>query len=239
MARRTDAVRLAACSALAALLAGCGHAGIVGPVDGPVASSARSAAPAEPTSRAPSTSTPTTGATGRRSRSAPVVPAALPTELAIPAIGLRIGGDPSSRIGTVVSTTVDGVWSITPPEASWEDLQSAYWWSQERYSALPGAPSTGTTFVYMHACQQVRCAGNDLHRLRPGDTITLTTRAGVLQYRVAALLRLDKTPQGVGSSKTLYSYGHRNQLRLVTCGYAADGSSPFNWAVIATLQMPT
>jgi hypothetical protein len=162
----------------------------------------------------------------------------MPTALAIPTIGLSVGHDPGSHIGTVESRTVDGVWTITPPEASWVDLQSAYWWSQQRYSALPGAPSAGTTFLYMHACSQVHCAGNDLHRLRRGDAITLTTRTGVLHYRVDRLLRLDKTPQGVGNNKTLYSYGRPDQLRLVTCGYAPDGSSPFNWAVIATLRMP-
>jgi hypothetical protein len=160
----------------------------------------------------------------------------MPTALAIPAIGLSIGHDGGSHIGTVESRTVDGIWTITPPEATWVDLQSAYWWSQRRYSALPGAPSTGTTFLYMHACLQVHCAGNDLHRLRGGEAVVLATRAGVLHYRVVRVLRLDKTPQGVGNNNTLYSYGHRNQLRLVTCGYAPDGSSPFNWAVIATLQ---
>lgn len=163
----------------------------------------------------------------------------MPTALTIPAIGLRIGHATDSRIGTVQARTVGGIWSITPPETSWVDLQSAYWWSQQRYSALPGAPSAGTTFLYMHACSQVQCAGNDLHRLRPDDAITMTTRAGVLHYRVVRLLRLDKSPQGVGSNRTLYSYASLNQLRLVTCGYAADGSSPFNWAVIATLRMPT
>jgi hypothetical protein len=162
----------------------------------------------------------------------------MPTALALPTIGLSVGHGTGSHISTVESRTLDGVWTITPPEATWVDLQSAYWWSQQRYSALPGAPSAGTTFLYMHACSQVHCAGNDLHRLRRGDAITLTTRTGVLHYRVDRLLRLDKTPQGVGNNKTLYSYGRPDQLRLVTCGYAADGSSPFNWAVIATLRMP-
>jgi hypothetical protein len=160
----------------------------------------------------------------------------VPTRLAIPSIHLEIGYDQNSSMGTVASSRVDGQWTITPPEATWADLQSGYWWSEQRYSALPGNPSAGTTFIFLHACAQVRCAGNRVHELRKGNVIELSTPAGVLHYTVEQKLLLDKTPQGVGNNAVLYSYGHANQLRIVTCGYAADGSSPFNWAVIAALK---
>jgi hypothetical protein len=159
-----------------------------------------------------------------------------PTRLAIPAIDLKIGYDRNSSIGSVASSRVDGRWTITPPEATWADLQSAFLWSEQRYSVLPGDPSAGTTFIFVHACLHVACAGNRLDELRTGDVIELSTPAGVLHYAVERKLLLDKTPQGVGNNAVLYSYGHANQLRLVTCGYAADGSSPFNWAIIASLR---
>lgn len=160
----------------------------------------------------------------------------MPTKLAIPAIGLKVGYDNSSDIGTVVSTHDSDGWTITPPEETWKDLQSAYWWSETQYSVLPGDPSHGSTFIYMHACSQVQCAGNLLHTLKAGDMIVLTTPKGVLRYRITKVLKLDKSVQGIGASTEFYSYGVPNQLRLATCGYAADGSSPFNWAVIAALQ---
>jgi hypothetical protein len=173
-------------------------------------------------------------ATPARATSRTISPAR-PTRLAIPAIGLRVGYDRQSAVRTVVSHRDGGTWTITPAEQTWKDLVSAYWWSERRYSALPGDPSTGTTFLFMHACRTVTCAGNHLADLRAGNVIVLSTRAGTLRYTVRRKLRLDKTPAGVGNSRTLYSYGRPDQLRLVTCGYAPDGTSPFNWAVIATL----
>lgn len=165
----------------------------------------------------------------------PTVRPSRPTRLAIPAIGLRVGYDGQSAIATVLSRRADGAWTITPPEATWRDLVSVYWWSEQRYSALPGDPSMGTTFLYMHACRTVSCAGNDLKDLRRGDLIVLSTRTGTLRYTVTSKLRLDKTPRGVGNSRVLYSYRQPNQLRLVTCGYSPDGTSAFNWAIVAAL----
>ncbi|MGH8862629.1 MAG: hypothetical protein ACRDVG_15585, partial [Jatrophihabitantaceae bacterium] len=159
-----------------------------------------------------------------------------PLRLSIPAIGLRAGYDDGSRFGAVRSARVDGQWTITPPEATWSDLQSVYWWSERAYSALPGEPSAGTTFVYMHACSHVVCAGNQLHLLSPGETITMTTATGTLTYTVQRTVLLDKSPRGVGASKLVYSYGRVGALRLVTCGYAPDGTSPYNWAVLAVLR---
>jgi hypothetical protein len=139
-------------------------------------------------------------------------------------------------VGTLQSSRTSAGWTITPPEATWADLQSAFWWSEPAYSVLPGAPSAGTTFVFMHACLQVTCAGNELKHLRAGDIVRLTTAAGTLTYTVRRTLRLDKSVGGIGANKMVYSYGHRNELRLVTCGYAPDGTSPFNWAVLADLS---
>jgi hypothetical protein len=177
---------------------------------------------------------PSTSATSRPAAAS--VPPARPVRLAIPAIGLLVGYRAGSRVGTVRSQHIGRTWTITPPEATWADLQSAYWWSEPRYSALPGDPSSGTTFVFMHACLHVVCAGNNLRRVRAGDVIRLTTAAGQLTYTVRRTVRLDKSVAGIGASKVVYSYGHPDQLRLVTCGYAPDGTSPFNWAVLATLS---
>ena len=168
-------------------------------------------------------------------RRQPMVRPARPIRLAIPAIGLRVGYGAGSRVGTVRSQRTGREWTITPPEATWDDLQSVFWWSERAYSVLPGDPSAGTTFVFMHACLHVTCAGNNLNHVRAGDIVRLTTAAGTLTYTARRTLRLDKSVGGIGASKVVYSYGHPDELRLVTCGYAPDGTSPFNWAVLADL----
>lgn len=194
-------------------------------------------APASPVPTIPPVSSPTVSATPPSSTqpASPTLKAivpAKPTKLAIPAIGVV------AYFGTPIVSAHDADgWTITPPEATWEDLQQVYWWSESQYSALPGNPSKGSTFVYGHACFSASCAFNKLKDLTAGDLIKVTTSSGVLTYRVTqGPLKLDKSPQGVGASKALYTYGIPNELRLVTCGYTPEGASPFNWAVIARLQ---
>jgi hypothetical protein len=46
---------------------------------------------------------------------------------------------------------------------------------------------------------------------------------------------LAKTSDGIGSS-SIYKYGVANRLVLITCGYERNGSSPYNWVVIAQLR---
>lgn len=195
-----------------------------------VPSSVRS--PSDPASQVPASST--ISPTQPAPSSAPLksVAPARPSKLAIPAIGL------DAQFGSPIVSTHDGEgWSITPPESTLQDLRLVYWWSETKYSALPGSPSKGTTFIYGHACRdpQYGCAFDRLKNLTKGDKIELTAGKAVLTYRVTALLKLDKTPQGVGASRELYSYGESNKLRLVTCGYTAEGTSPFNWAALAVL----
>lgn len=156
----------------------------------------------------------------------PDVPPAKPEWITIPAIGV------DTTVGSVVSQHVNGMWTIKPPESTMGDLEQTYWWSEH---AAPGAPSTGTTYIYGHACTRVSCAFNDLHRLHRGEVVWIRTAQGLLHYRVLAEpMKLAKTPAGIGSS-SIYEYGVANRLVLITCGYAPDGSSPFNWAVITKL----
>lgn len=151
---------------------------------------------------------------------------AQPERITIPAIGV------DTAVGSVVSQHVSGTWMIKPPESTTSDLERAYWWSEH---AAPGAPSTGTTYIYGHACTRANCAFDDLHLLHRGEVVWVHTAHSILSYRVLAEpLKLAKTAAGIGAS-SIYDYGVVNRLVLVTCGYAPDGSSPFNWAVIAQL----
>ena len=150
-----------------------------------------------------------------------------PKGITIPAIGLH------TAIANIVSTREGGRWRIDPPRRTGAQLQRVYWWSEH---AAPAHPSTGSAYFYGHSCTNLACAFNDLHLLSTGDLIRVTTAHGVLNYRVAVQpIRLAKTSAGIGSS-SIYHYGVANRLVLITCGYVRNGSSPFNWAVIAQLR---
>jgi hypothetical protein len=158
------------------------------------------------------------------------IPPGAPRQIAIPAIGLHTG------IADVVSTHVGGRWTIDPPKQTLGELRRVYWWSEH---AAPADPSTGAAYLYGHACTSLDCAFNKLDQVSKGDLVRVTTRHGVLSYRVVAEpMRLAKTAAGIGSS-SIYNYKVANRLLLITCGYTPDGSSPFNWVVVAHLSSAT
>jgi hypothetical protein len=159
------------------------------------------------------------------------IPPGIPETITIPAIGVR------AAVRGVTSAHEHGRWLIIPPMATNADLQRVYWWSER---AAPGTPSTGTAYIYGHACARYAlCAFNRLRELAKGDLVTVATGRGALAYRVAAKpVRLAKTAAGIGASP-IYDYGVVNRLVLITCGYAPDGSSPWNWVVITQLATST
>lgn len=184
----------------------------------------------------PSTTARTTSCTGPATgepcarRSTPTdskVPPGRPRAIAIPAIGLH------TTIASVVSTHQASGWTIDPPKQTLAQLQRVYWWSEH---AAPADPSRGAAYLYGHSCSSLVCAFNDLRQLSTGDLVRVTTARGRLSYRVVAEpIRLAKTASGIGSS-SIYDYGVAGRLVLVTCGYLPDGSSPFNWVVIAEVR---
>jgi hypothetical protein len=159
------------------------------------------------------------------------IPPGTPETIVIPAIGV------DAAVRSVVSTHQQGRWVIIPPMATNADLRRVYWWSEH---AAPADPSSGTAYIYGHACSHYAlCAFNDLSMLATGDLVTVTTVRGALAYRVVARpVRLAKTATGIGAS-SIYDYGVVNRLVLVTCGYAPDGSSPWNWVVVTQLAAAT
>jgi Sortase domain len=171
--------------------------------------------------------TPTPSRTARPLVRSLATPPGSPELIAIPAIGV------DSAVGSVVSTYVQGLWEIIPPLATDADLQRVYWWSEH---AAPANPSKGTSYIYGHACTHYAlCTFNRLDELGIGDLVWVTTVRGILEYRVVGMpIRLAKTADGIGAS-SIYNYSVVNRLVLITCAYAPDGSSPWNWAVITQL----
>lgn len=159
-----------------------------------------------------------------------------PTELNIPSIGVK------ASFGKPVVQRWDrklGEWVMDPPEATWEDLQKVYWWKQH---VLPG-PATGTAYVYGHACISTQCAFNNLHLVKVGALVRAYVGPLVATYQIvpinphhprSGVQSFEKTVQGIGSS-VVYNYHVPGRLVLITCGYAGDGSSPFNWVAFAQL----
>lgn len=155
------------------------------------------------------------------------VPPGGPETIAIPAIRVH------AAIRAVVSTHEQGNWLIVPPMSTNAELRRVYWW---REHAAPAVPSKGTVYIYGHACTHYAlCTFNNLHKLAPGDLVRITTTRGTLTYRaVTRPFRLAKTAAGIGAS-TIYDYGVRNRLILITCAYEPDGASPWNWVLITRL----
>jgi sortase (surface protein transpeptidase) len=182
--------------------------------------------PGSPPSSRPRVATPT-----YQSSPSGSIPPGGPESITIPAIGVH------AAVRSVVSTHEQGQWLIVPPEQTNTDLQRAYWW---REHAEPADPSKGTAYIYGHACfSYPLCSFNQLHELVTGDLVTVTTVHGTLTYRVVAKpIRLAKTAEGIGAS-SIYNYGVVNRLVLITCDYAPDGSSPWNWVVITQLAAAT
>lgn len=127
---------------------------------------------------------------------------------------------------------------VVPPEPSGHN------WSgtsiRVKASAYPSYPSSGTTYVYGHACQHHICPFSAIQRkpggsytVARGDTITIRTPSGVLTYRVTR----------VGSSSKSYNSLPAwandstvpNRVVVVTCEYESGGQSANNIVVVAKL----
>jgi LPXTG-site transpeptidase (sortase) family protein len=122
------------------------------------------------------------------------------------------------------SRNTDGSWApIDPPSTS-----RAVWMSQ---SALPAAPSTGTTAIYGHACIGFTCVFNDAVKTPVGSTVIVETDRTVLRYRVSSVTQYPKT----GAQSLASRASTANELILVTCAYRPDDSSVNNLVVNANL----
>lgn len=157
------------------------------------------------------------------------VPAAQPTKLAIPALGLPVA---QVSVQPLKSAVVNGTWVINPPESTVADLQDVWWWNER---PAPGTLS-GTVYMYGHSCRHANtwCVFQHLGQLSVGNKITVTTPKGVLTYRVTSKLELDHTAGGVGSSQ-LYSQSVNGRLVLMTCAWSGENVVNGNWAIVAQL----
>ena len=121
---------------------------------------------------------------------------------------------------------------IDPPHNTAEEWRTVAWVTQ---SAFPNAPSTGTSFLYGHACHYHICSFTTLSNAGIGNSITVTTPSDVLRYRICAT--------GVSPKSSNLDVPHCANapvdLVLVTCEYEIGDTSTNNFVVSATLRSAT
>ncbi|MGW0035457.1 class F sortase [Gordonia sp. NPDC003376] len=86
-----------------------------------------------------------------------------------------------------------------------------------------GTDSDGTVFVIGHSIAGGDAVFDDLGRARPGDTIVLTTRRGVLTYEIAETAVYDRHGQAQLEPRLRGRVPGR--LVLVTCYLGPDGTT--------------
>jgi sortase (surface protein transpeptidase) len=159
------------------------------------------ALPATTTSHASSASAPTTTST--------VLPAAVPTFLDVPAIGvhhslLQLGQNP------------DGTLQVPPLS----DVADAGW---DKYSPSPGQLGPAVILGHIDSATQGKGVFYDLGALHRGDTVSVTRADHTI-----AVFRIDGVNEYTkGAFPTLTVYGNtpNAQLRLITCGGPFDSTT--------------
>ena len=154
--------------------------------------------------------------------SGPVLPAAVPTTLSIPAIGVRHS---LIRLGE----NRDGTLQVPPLS----EVATPGW---DRYSPAPGQAGPSVVVGHVDSAAAGRGVFYDLGALRPGDTVSIT-RAD----RTVAVFRIDgvsRYPKNAFPTLKVYGNTPDAQLRLITCGGPFDphaGSYLDNIVAYATL----
>jgi LPXTG-site transpeptidase (sortase) family protein len=178
-----------------------------------------------------STGAPSPAGTGSKAVSSPAAP--------IPTVPPVAGGPPlelvvDTRLGRlpahVVGMDVKSGEPVDPPHDTAQEWLTAVW---IRASPYPASPSSGTTYIYGHACLHHVCPFTKLGATEVGDFIHVTTTRGELTYRVTAIGLSPK------SATYLPTWARdirvRNRLVLVTCAFERDSHSVNNIVVVAKL----
>lgn len=143
-------------------------------------------------------------------RVGPVLAASLPTDLAIPAIGVR------SRL-LRLGLAADGTMAVPPPGPTYN---RAGWY---RYSPTPGSLGPAVLAGHVDSAANGPSVFFRLGDLRPGDAVLVTRADGsVAMFAVDEVRRYSKT-----GFPTELVYGNTDHaaLRLITCGGRFDDAS--------------
>lgn len=156
-------------------------------------------------------------------RIGPVLAASLPTDLAIPAIGVQ------SRL-LRLGLAADGTMAVPPPGPTYD---RAGWYG---YSPAPGSLGPAVLAGHVDSAANGPSVFFRLGDLRPGDTVLVTRADGsVAVFTVDEVRRYSKTGF---PTDLVYDNTDHAALRLITCGGRFDDASGHytdNIVVLASL----
>ena len=120
---------------------------------------------------------------------------------------------------------------VDPPHSTAAEWNTAVWVKE---SAYPSAHSTGTSYIYGHACHYHQCPFTQLKDARIGDLVAQRTgwerdlnqieRTGLSPKTASAL-------PAWSSNSTV-----RNRVVLITCAFEQGDTSTNNIVVVANLR---
>lgn len=125
---------------------------------------------------------------------------AKPTQLVVPAIGLRAPIVP-------IEVAPDGV--LTPPV----DVSQVGWWKR---SARPGSTS-GQTLVTGHTVHNGGGVMDRLGEVRPGELVQIRTPKGTVDYRATKVFVYTRAELAEHADQLFGQKRKNNRLVLVTC----------------------
>jgi LPXTG-site transpeptidase (sortase) family protein len=131
----------------------------------------------------------------------------------------------------VVPISVSSNEPVDPPHSTAAEWNTAVWVKQ---SAYPSAHSTGTSYIYGHACHYHQCPFTQLKDARIGDLVQVTLPTGVLTYQIERTGLSPKTASALpawSSDSTV-----RNRVVLITCAFEQGDASTNNIVVVANLR---
>src|SRR6476620_11329715 len=114
----------------------------------------------------------------------------------------------------VVPISVSSNEPVDPPHSTAAEWNTAVWVKQ---SAYPLAHSTGTSYIYGHACHYHQCPFTQIKDARLGDLVRVTLPTGVLTYQIERTGLSPKTASALpawASDSTV-----RNRVVLITCAF--------------------
>lgn len=120
---------------------------------------------------------------------------------------------------------------VDPPHETSEQWNTAAWIQQAAY---PSVDSTGTTYIYGHACRHFECAFNDLKFANAGDAVVITTPERTLTYAIDRIGLSSKSASSLprwASDSTI-----RDRIILVTCEIENGELTPNNLVLSAELR---
>jgi sortase (surface protein transpeptidase) len=140
----------------------------------------------------------------------PILPAAVPTSISIPSIGVR-------SVLNQVGLDADGTLEVPAPGPHYDE---AAWY---RDSAEPGTIGPAVVLGHIDSAKDGPSVFFDLGRVKSGDRIDVSRSDGT----VATFLvdTVDRFPKDAFPSRSVYATTNRAELRVITCSGSFDAAT--------------